>query len=170
VHVSSLAHFAGRFDARRLDMDLAGLNYRRFSFYGRTKLANLLMARRLERHFRRVGAETISLSAHPGLTATKIASTVVADRPAAVRRAVVAVYGAASQPAEAGALPLLYAATEPAARAGQYYGPRGMFETRGAPTRAARSPSSRSSRADAVLERVIVEMTGLTLPGSRLPR
>jgi hypothetical protein len=38
------------------------------------------------------------------------------------------------QPAARGALPLLYAATDPSARAGAYYGPDGWSEMRGYPT------------------------------------
>ena len=65
---------------------------------------------------------------------------------------------------ELGALPTLRAATDPAVRGGQYYGPDGFRELRGYPVLAT---SSKQSQGVAVQERlwtVSEELTGVTFP------
>ncbi|MCU1406396.1 MAG: protochlorophyllide oxidoreductase [Glaciihabitans sp.] len=166
VTVSSLAHFGGAFTAARLDGDVLGEDYHRFAVYARTKMADLLLSRELERYLRRSGAETASLAAHPGLTGTNIAASVVADQPESVQRAVTAAYALLTQPVERGALPLLYAATALHARAAQYIGPRWLFETRGLPAAAARHPAARSNMMGGVLQRMVTELTGIGLPAT----
>jgi len=170
VTMSSLAHFLGAFDATRLDSDVAGLHYSGLAYYCRTKLANLLAARTLERYLRRAGAETISLSAHPGTTATQIASDLVADRSPRAQRAANRIWGVFTQPVEVGVLPLLFAATAPGVRGAQYFGPSGIFETRGAPAAAARSFSARSADLSDLLETRTIELTGLALSERALHR
>ena len=49
----------------------------------------------------------------------------------------------------AGALPLLYAATAPGVGSGDYYGPDGLFEMRGAPSGSASAAGRRRPRAGA---------------------
>jgi NAD(P)-dependent dehydrogenase (short-subunit alcohol dehydrogenase family) len=163
VGVSSVSHFAGRFDEARLDADIAGEGYQPLAYYSRTKLAALLYARELERHLRRTGAKTVSLAAHPGWSLTAIGDD--ADYGSAVsKRVVTMVTNAVAQPVAAGALPLLYAATAPGLRGGQYFGPNGVLELRGQPARAARSPSARNDRLGRALVRVIDELTGIAGP------
>ncbi|KUJ68950.1 hypothetical protein ACZ90_15435 [Streptomyces albus subsp. albus] len=70
-----------------------------------------------------------SLAAHPGLTATGLAR----GFPAPVRRFGSPLAPLFLQPAAAGMLPGLRAATDPGARGGEFYGPLGVTETRGAP-------------------------------------
>jgi NAD(P)-dependent dehydrogenase (short-subunit alcohol dehydrogenase family) len=163
VGVSSISHFAGRFDTARLDADIAGERYQPLAYYSRTKLAVLLYARELERHLRRTKAQTVSLAAHPGWSLTAIGDN--ADYGcAAAKRFVTADTNAVAQPVAAGALPLLYAATAPGVHGGQYFGPNGALELRGWPTRAARSPSARSDQLGDALVRVIDELTGIARP------
>lgn len=166
VMVSSLAHFGGRFTADRIDADVTGLDYNRWGIYGRTKLANLLFAREVEKHFRRAGAATLAASAHPGFSSTNVASTSVERYPEAVQRAAVLAYGAVGQPAAIGALPILFAATAPGVRGAQYFGPGDLFETRGAPAKAARSGAARRNDLGALVLRICEELTGVARPAS----
>ena len=164
VFVSSLAHLGGRFDAERLERDAAGEGYSPFGYYGRTKAADLLLARELERYFRSTRASAIAVGAHPGVAATNLISSTVSEAPDVLKRAAVAVMGALGQPAERGALPILMAATAEHVRGGQYFGPRGVLELAGAPTRAARSPFSRSDEAGADLIDFVERWTGVPAP------
>jgi NAD(P)-dependent dehydrogenase (short-subunit alcohol dehydrogenase family) len=163
VGVSSLSHFGGRFDAARLDADIVGDDYDPFAYYSRTKLAVLLYTRELERYLRKTGAQTISVAAHPGWAMTEIGSKAEYGSPVE-KRLVDGITNLAAQTAAAGARPLLYAATAPGVRGGQYFGPGGIFEVRGSPARAARSPSSRSDALGALLLRSIDELTGIVRP------
>jgi NAD(P)-dependent dehydrogenase (short-subunit alcohol dehydrogenase family) len=166
VGVSSISHFAGRFDAERLDADVAGEQYNPFAYYSRTKLAALLYARELERHLRTTHAQTVSLAAHPGWTLTGIGAN--ADYGSTLaHRVMTGITALVAQPVEAGARPLLYAVTAPGVRGGQYFGPNGIGELRGWPARAARSPSARSDELGRILLRSIDELTGVARPAWR---
>jgi hypothetical protein len=68
------------------------------------------------------------------------------------------------QNAARGALPGLYAATMPDAAGGQYWGPDGMREMRGAPALAKIFPQAADEAAAARLWRVSETLTGVTFP------
>jgi protochlorophyllide reductase len=164
VFVSSVAHWGGRFTPERLERDLTGEGYVPFAYYGRTKLADLLLSRELQRHFLRVGADTISLAAHPGVSATGLIDSTTAGKPDWVKAIARGSIDLLGQPAEGGALPILYAATEPGVRGSQFFGPAWVFETRGPPTRATRSPASRSDELGADLLAFIEDQIGVPAP------
>ncbi|MGW4458827.1 oxidoreductase [Streptomyces albidoflavus] len=128
VTVSSLAHRMGRIDFDNLN---AERGYGSWPAYGRSKLANLLFTAELARRARAAGLDLTAVSAHPGLASTELgqAGPKMAGRAWAARmeRAT----RLFTQPASAGALPVLLAATDPAARGGAYYGPSGPLECRG---------------------------------------
>jgi len=121
VTVSSLAHRQGRI--RWADLDWRR-SYRRWAAYGMSKVANLLFTFELERRLRRRGLECSSLAAHPGMASTELMRhNKLFD--------LFAPYF--TQGAMAGAMPTLRAATDPEAKGGDYFGPRGPFEVMGAP-------------------------------------
>ncbi len=124
VTVSSVSHRAGAIDLADLPM-LTG--YRHTVAYARSKLANLLFAFELHRRLARAGAATGSLAAHPGGVWTGLFR---GANPAVLVNTVGRVV---TQSPERGALAVLRAATDPDATGGQYYGPGGMAELRGAP-------------------------------------
>lgn len=136
VVMSSLLHRQGRIDLNDLQAREA---YGFSKAYSQSKLANLLFAFELQRRLAAAGAETLAAAAHPGWTGTDILHL-----PRTVQR-MNAVLG---QSPEAGALPILYAATAPDVQGGDYYGPIGFMEIRGAPTRfaPAKSPATRLPR------------------------
>ena len=70
----------------------------------------------------------------------------------------------ASQKAAMGALPVLRAATDPGVLGGQYYGPRGLFGTRGYPELARSSRRSRDTAIQRRLWTISEELTGVTFP------
>jgi NAD(P)-dependent dehydrogenase (short-subunit alcohol dehydrogenase family) len=88
--------------------------------YVQSKLANLLFGSELERRLRRSGSPVRSFLAHPGMASTPMHDTAEGF----TQKAFLVVAGALlSRPAEAGALPLLFAATSPAAETGVFLGP-----------------------------------------------
>ncbi len=127
VTVSSNNHKGAqmRFD------DLQGeRRYSRWGAYGQSKLANLLFAFELDRRLRGAQWSLISAAAHPGYSATNLQ---LSGPPLYERLAMRITNRLVAQPAEMGALPLLYAATSPNLQGGSYVGPDGAREMRGHP-------------------------------------
>jgi protochlorophyllide reductase len=164
VFVSSVAHFGGLMKPEQLDGFSHGDKYSAWGFYGNTKLADLLLSRELQKYFLRSKAEAVSVAAHPGVAATNLVSSTTAGKPAWVKGAASSVISVLGQPAQGGALPILYAATEPVVQGSQYFGPAWVFETRGPPARAARSPQSRSDELGAALVEFVEQMTLVPAP------
>jgi len=133
VNVSSGAHRMGsiRFD------DLQGQrNYRKWSAYGQSKLANLLFTFELQRHLDRAGAKTISVACHPGYAATNLQAAGPRMQGSSIMESVMALGNAMfSQSAAMGALPTLYAATSSEVHGGDYIGPDGLAELWGHPAK-----------------------------------
>jgi NAD(P)-dependent dehydrogenase (short-subunit alcohol dehydrogenase family) len=144
VSVASLAHLFGRvnFD------DLMGeRRYSSWGAYGQSKLSNLLFVFELERRLRAAGKKTIALNAHPGYSATNLQTTSARFMSAGVDSFFMNLGNATlAQSAAMGALPSLYAATMPEVKGGEYFGPGGPFEMRGAPKRV--EPRAKARDAD----------------------
>jgi NAD(P)-dependent dehydrogenase (short-subunit alcohol dehydrogenase family) len=118
--------------------------YFRWNAYGQSKLANLLFALELDRRLKARGSTVKSLAAHPGYAATNLQS---AAAPLVDRLFMKVGNAVVAQNDEMGALPVLYAATEPGLEGGTYAGPDGIGEHRGhpkvvQPNRAARNEES----------------------------
>jgi NAD(P)-dependent dehydrogenase (short-subunit alcohol dehydrogenase family) len=160
VFVSSTRHASARLDEARMRADIRGEDYRGFGYYGRTKLADLLLSHELERHFREAGAETLSVAAHPGFTATGIVGSGFAALPRILRP--IANWGSdvLGQPVSVGALPILCAATAPDVSGDDYIGPRWLGGLRGYPSRAKRSRDSTNDELGRTLVRMLGELSG----------
>jgi NAD(P)-dependent dehydrogenase (short-subunit alcohol dehydrogenase family) len=145
VTVSSQAALTGRL---RFDELQGTRRYGRWTAYAQAKLANQLFTLELDRRATRHGIDLVSVAAHPGYAATNLQSvgpqmsgSGVMERLSALGNSVLA------QSAADGALSSLFAATAPGVRGGQYFGPDGLFGTRGRPkavtfVRAARDPDA----------------------------
>jgi len=150
VTVSSNGHRMGWIDFGNLQWENG--HYVRALSYGRSKLANLLFAYELQRKLAAAGDGTASLAAHPGNARTEL----VRNMPAWQRAIAPFV---PMQSGAAGAVPILRAATDPAARGGEYYGPGGFGEFSGP---AKRVRSSGRSRDEDVARRLWAESERLT--------
>ncbi|WP_418961045.1 oxidoreductase [Streptomyces tritici] len=139
VTVSSLKHRQGRLDFD----DLSGERraYHPMGFYSHSKLANAVFGHELHRRLSEAGSPVRSLLAHPGYAATALAAGSVGLVKAMFGRLLVPL----AQSPDQGALPQLYAATAPEARGGEFYGPSGPGELRGAPSRV--RPAARATDA-----------------------
>ena len=151
-------HWPGRL--RWDDLQLEG-SYGKWRAYAQSKLANLLFAFELDRRLRRAGSRAISVAAHPGYAATNLvnvgpqmARARVFERLAAIGSRILA------QGAEDGALPTLYAAAAPAVNGGDFVGPGGLFELRGAPKQVRASSRARNETDAARLWEISESLTG----------
>ena len=155
VTLSSGAHRIGRIAFDNLAGDR---HYFRWRAYGQSKLANLLFALELDRRLRAAGSTVKSLSAHPGYAATNLQSA----GPPALDAAVMKLGNALiAQNDEMGALPTLYAATEPGLESGTFCGPDGFLEQRGHPKPVAPNSAARDEQVARRLWEVSEEMTGV---------
>lgn len=134
-------------------------SYNRVAAYGQAKLANLLFTYELQRRLAPQGT-TIAVAAHPGGSRTELNRNL----PPLLERIATPTFGLISQAAAAGALPQLRAATDPGVLGGQYYGPDGFGELRGAPKVVASSDKSHDLERQRRLWTVSEELTGVVYP------
>jgi len=127
VNISSIATRSGEIFFDNLD---GKKGYHRMKYYRQSKLANLLFAVELNNRLKKAGASTISLACHPGVTVTNLASMGSGKKSSLFVRMIFKMVG---QPTEMGALPTLFAATEPSLKGGEYIGPDGKENKRGYP-------------------------------------
>jgi NAD(P)-dependent dehydrogenase (short-subunit alcohol dehydrogenase family) len=155
VTLSSTAHKMGRIAFDNLNGDR---HYFRWFAYGQSKLANLLFALELDRRLRARDSTVKSLAAHPGYAATNLQSAA----PPLVDRVVMKVSNAViAQSDDMGALPTLFAATQPGLSGGTYVGPDGPGEQRGYPTIVKPSGRARDENSARRLWQVSEELTGV---------
>ncbi|WP_406085137.1 SDR family NAD(P)-dependent oxidoreductase [Micromonospora zamorensis] len=134
-------------------------SYGRAAAYGQSKLANLMFTYELQRRLAAHGT-TVAVAAHPGVSNTELAR----NTPSIVRRPVTWLAPVITQPATAGALPTLRAATDPSVLGGQYYGPDGLGEVRGHPRLVTSSPESYDVTVQQRLWAVSEDLTGVRFP------
>ena len=159
VTVSSVGHRDGvmHFDDPQFES-----GYRADDAYAQSKLANLLFTFELATRLSAARHQTIALAAHPGIARTDLfrwdprltrALLSPALRPITFRMA---------QSAPVGALPTLRAATDPAARTGEYYGPGGWREYTGYPVRVDPSGQARDQSSQRRLWELSEQLTGVS--------
>jgi NAD(P)-dependent dehydrogenase (short-subunit alcohol dehydrogenase family) len=138
VSVSSLAHRMGNFGDGSVETirnyALGVGEYKKWSAYGRSKLANLLFTHELERRARSLNLPFTAHAVHPGYSNTNLQSVASVMRGAKVETVVTEFLNRLfAQSAAAGALPTLAAATYPHLSGASFIGPDRYFESRGTP-------------------------------------
>lgn len=135
-------------------------SYSRMGAYTQSKLANLLFTYELQRRLAPRG-KTIAVAAHPGTATTELARSL----PRPIERAFLAAAPKLfAQTPDGGALPTLRAATDPGVLGGQYYGPDGIGQQRGAPVVVASSAQSYDVEQQRRLWEISEELTKVTFP------
>ncbi len=155
VTVSSFVHHTGRISFDNLQ---GTRNYNRWLAYGQSKLANLLFMYELDRRLRAAGSQVKSLGSHPGYAATEL-QTNAAPRLDTLFMSVT--NKMVAQSAAMGALPSLYAATQPGLEGGLFIGPDGIGGQRGHPKVVDSSGRSKDRDAARRLWEVSSELTGV---------
>lgn len=134
VSLASLAHWNGRIDLNNLN---AENSYGKINAYCQSKLANLMIAYELQRRLARAGYDIVSVAAHPGATKSDLGRHSLSVR-----------FGQLfAQSVEAGAMPSIRAAVDPAVKGGEYFGPGGFLTITGP---AVQQPSSKRSHDETV--------------------
>jgi NAD(P)-dependent dehydrogenase (short-subunit alcohol dehydrogenase family) len=132
VTVTSTAHHMGR-AVDPSNPHLKG-KYSPWGAYGQSKLANFHFGLGLQKLLSGAGVAASSLIAHPGLSNTDLQAVSVQETDGGLsQRFFHGLAGSVGMTPEQGARPQLRAATDPAARGGQFYAPR--FVTNGPPVR-----------------------------------
>ncbi len=156
VTVTSLEHRPGRIDFDDLGWEHG---YEPRAAYQRSKLANAAFGIELDRRLRAAGSPVKSVLAHPGYSATNLQSA----GPTGWMKQVLKVGNAlVAQSAEDGTLPQLYAATAPGVEGGEFYGPDGFREARGAPTQVRATSRANDPELGRRLWDVSEELTGVS--------
>ncbi|KXP03384.1 SDR family oxidoreductase [Tsukamurella pseudospumae] len=135
--------------------------------YGQSKLADLLLANHLAAESARRGWDLLSDAAHPGYTQTNLQTAGASLGSDGVRESIITRFAGRvlpSQESEQGAEPLLFAASDPGARNGEYYGPQGRFGLVGAPGVTKKNARMRDAAVAARLWKYAAEVTGTDLP------
>jgi NAD(P)-dependent dehydrogenase (short-subunit alcohol dehydrogenase family) len=160
VTLSSIAHRGADIYFDNLD---GSKGYKAMKFYGQSKLANLLFAKELDNRLKQHGISILSLAAHPGISSTNLFKIGKKDAPIYLK----ALMNLFLQPADKGALPTIYAATETTLKGGEYIGPNGRGNRKGNPT--LETPASGVYNADKMkkLWDVSEQLTGITYDFSR---
>ncbi len=160
VTVSSELHRRGRihFD------DLTGeRSYSRLAFYAQSKLANVLFGLELDRRLKAAGLPITSVLAHPGYSNTNLQTSVTSG----LLRVFMRIGNRyIAQNAEQGVLNQLYAATADGLAGGEFIGPDGFREMRGAPSLVHPLPAATDPILAARLWRLSEDLTQLTFPTS----
>ncbi|MGZ4676364.1 MAG: oxidoreductase [Acidimicrobiia bacterium] len=168
VAISSQGHRPGKIHFDDLQLERG---YHPWRAYFQSKLANLLFANELHRRLTAVDATTIAVAAHPGGAATNLGH----ENPGGIVNSLghwgrPAIERLFLQSAAAGALPTERAATAPDVLGGQYYGPDGIGEQRGAPKLVGMTRRARDPQTAARLWSVSEDLTGVRYDALDHPR
>jgi NAD(P)-dependent dehydrogenase (short-subunit alcohol dehydrogenase family) len=159
VTVSSRAHESGTINFADLNSQR---KYARWRAYAQSKLANLFFAYELQRRLASHGYSAISLAAHPGYSATNLQVTGPGlDQNRLLLWSMKIGNAILAQPAQMGALPVLYAATASDVLGGDYFGPGSLFGLRGYPVKTHSNAASHDLQAAARLWSVSEELTAV---------
>ena len=158
VNVSSGMH---RYGKMTFDDLMREKHYAKWAVYGQTKLANLLFTSELEKRLRASNVPVLAVAAHPGYAATNLQAVGPRMEQSSFGEWLSGVGNSLfAQSAAMGALPQLYAATMPDVKGNEYFGPDGMMEQRGYPTRVGRTKRAQSAEDAATLWQRSVQLTG----------
>lgn len=156
ITISSLAAHHAQIDFNNLD---GRKGYKPIEFYGQSKLANMLFARELQRQLTANQLETISLTCHPGFSQSNLFSRGSGKTANPFLRFL---QNRVSQPANMGALPTLYAATEASLTGGEYIGPDGKKKRKGYPKQDRIIDELDNQQVSETLWQISEKLTGVT--------
>jgi NAD(P)-dependent dehydrogenase (short-subunit alcohol dehydrogenase family) len=148
VSVTSFGHKVGRMNFDDLQWERS---YKKWLAYGRSKLANILFTFEFDRRARAAGSGVVATVAHPGYANTNLQSGTSFQWANFM-----------AQSAADGALPQLYGATAPDVQGGEFFGPGGFMEQRGAPKRVKAAKKGYDTESARRLWEVSEQLTGVS--------
>jgi NAD(P)-dependent dehydrogenase (short-subunit alcohol dehydrogenase family) len=158
VTTSSLAARKGKIYFDNLD---GSKGYERMNFYRQSKLANLLFAIELQHRLGQAGTSTISVACHPGISVSNLMSRGSGKETSRLLKKMMRIV---AQPARKGALPTLYAATNPDLIGGEYIGPDGPGNRKGNPVQSNDASKLFNTELSEKLWQVSESLTGVKFP------
>ena len=156
VTVSSLVYRLGNIDYGNLKLEK---DYDPNREYAQSKLGNLLFTNELQRRIEKSGDSVLSVSSHPGITQTELARYITKEQ----FDNMIEVYGEL-MPTAQGALPSLYAATNPDIIGADFIGPDGDGGLRGYPAKEEILPLALDEAEAKKLWAFAEEVTGVMYP------
>ncbi|MDF1820038.1 MAG: oxidoreductase [Alcanivoracaceae bacterium] len=157
VTVSSNAHKGVKLHFDNLNFEDESA-YTPMRAYQASKLANLLFHYELARRLARARLDCIATAAHPGASVTNLGRHLASHWAYPLASAALKM---ALNPPRKAAWPQLRAATDPAARNGDYFGPGGPGEWRGKPVPVAAAGQARKEAPAATLWHMSASLTGV---------
>jgi NAD(P)-dependent dehydrogenase (short-subunit alcohol dehydrogenase family) len=128
VSLSSIVH---KWGGMNFDDLMSEQRYSPVRSYRQSKLATLIFARELQRRSDKYKWNLVSVAAHPGVARTELTKSRPGQLVPWFNRVGDLLAPLFTGTAASGALPTLYAATDPAVVPGGYYGPTGWGEIKG---------------------------------------
>jgi NAD(P)-dependent dehydrogenase (short-subunit alcohol dehydrogenase family) len=154
--VGSLAHRWSDLDFDDLQSERSN---RKARAYGRSKMANLLFMRELQRRSDEGGWNLTCTGAHPGFARTE---AILRPDDSRAKRAFTKTVAGLVPSAESAARPIVYAATSPAVTPAGYYGPGGPGEIAGRPAPAKLAARAQDPERAKKLWEVSEQLTGIS--------
>ncbi|MCO8271174.1 SDR family NAD(P)-dependent oxidoreductase [Actinoplanes sp. TRM 88003] len=165
VTVSSVLHKNGHLD---FDDPRGEHRYRATAAYDNSKLANAVFGLELHRRLTAAGSSVRSVLAHPGYAATGLQARV---QPGLYRTLLTRLGNPLlAVSADQGARPIVHAATAPDVEGGQFIGPTGLAQMRGAPGPVHLAPRATDPAVGARLWKVSENLTAVFYPQHDLGR
>ena len=153
VNLSSIMHRLGRIDFNNLN---AERRYWRTLAYSQSKLAMLMFNLELARRLDSTGCRTIAVAAHPGIASTNLTRH--------LPKLLHPLMPLLTQSPLQGAMPQLYAALGKDIANGDFVGPNGFLEIKGAPIKVRASAQARNETIAARLWQSSCALTGAQWP------
>jgi NAD(P)-dependent dehydrogenase (short-subunit alcohol dehydrogenase family) len=158
VTLSSIEHKPGHIHLDDIQLEKG---YGSRKAYQQSKLANAIFGLELDRRLKAADSKVLSVLAHPGYSDTNLQST----GPTGPMKFALSIGNKLmAQSPKDGALPQLYAATAPGVAGGDFYGPDGFQEMRGAPTKVRVIAEGRDPKMGRALWEISEELTGVKYP------
>ncbi|MDP3453436.1 MAG: oxidoreductase [Bacteroidales bacterium] len=156
VTVSSIASRGAKIYFDNLD---GSKGFSTMNFYRQSKFSNLLFGKELDSKLKQSGSNTKSIVCHPGVSATNLFMRGSGKEGGKVMNFLVSLF---AQPAHKGALPTLFAATNPQLQGGEYIGPDGIANFRGNPVISSEGDKLFKSDISQKLWQVSEQLTGVS--------
>jgi NAD(P)-dependent dehydrogenase (short-subunit alcohol dehydrogenase family) len=161
VIVSSSASNMGKIDFGNLQSERTYSPM--WGAYAQSKLADSIFAIEMQRRLSDSSSPVIATAAHPGYAITNLQVSGPGDMAFfhPMRIAMTVLKPILSQDAHHGALPTLFAATDPNVKPGGYYGPNGFQELKGLPAAAKIAPAALDPAVAQKLWLISEQLTGV---------
>ena len=158
IAVASIAH--RNTDGMDLDDPNLEHSYKPFDAYAKSKLANLLFTKELDRRLRATGSSVIAASGHPGYSASNI-GTAANPNKNFIKDLFFKMGNWVAMPTAKGMLSILCAATDPEIDGGDFIGPKGLFGFYGWPQKSIPKPTANDEAVARRLWEVSAYLTGI---------